>query len=1173
MDQTLNRIVLVFVALLISGISHIAAQDITVNAGIDNQTFNTCDAFIIDSGGQGGTGYSNGENVTFTICSDTPGDQVTVTFNLFDLSPVDTQPGNGNNSDQMYVFDGPNTGANPLGNYGGQGLQGVVIQATPQNTSGCLTFQFVSNDSGTGQFTASASCNTPCATPIANGFIVDGITPDSIRVCVGEPIVFQEQGSTAQPGFNLVSYTWDFMDGSEETVTTPGAQVSHSFSQAGNYLVQLFVQDDNPDNVCLNSNFISLDILVATIPSFAGFQEDVVMCIGEDLNFTATPELYEVTWSGFNGGVEIENGCLPDTLLGISQDIEIFQMGFLAGTTIQSIDDIESICLDMEHSFMGDLVIYITCPNGQQAMLHQQGGGGTQIGVPVQEDNINCDDPATQGEAWHYCFSPTATETWVEWVNNSGFGGTLPEGDYESIEPLDSLVGCPTNGIWTLTVVDNWAADDGQLVAFELVLDESLYPEVVEYTPEILPGASSSYWNTPAPYAVINDANLDEITITPTAEGTFEYVYSVIDDFGCTNDTSFFVTVFEALQVSAPDDFTIGCDDVALQAFFEGLPVASCSDCGEFNYCYSDNDNFVWTFCTDSPGDGTMLTFEFIDGQMEGFWETLDIYDGENTAAPLIASWSTGDASGQSWTATNASGCITIAFSADGSVSCNGGSFSEWTYSVSTGGPEYEWQWTPATFLNDPTLQAPTIQNLTEQTTYTVTGYPTGHPDCASSDEVVVLLDPGANPGNDTTITVCSTSPPFLMTDSLGGTPSYSGIWTDIAGNEIADGMFDPAAAVNAEFTYAIPGGCFDPADLTIQIIPSLNLITSNDTILCADGIAALDVYTLEDGLGPYTYNWTFNGEEVGNVRNMEYAPDSSGTACVSIEDQCAYAASQCLDVVLLPPVEVTFTSDTLALCWPETFALSVTSDTATYNSSLWTVSDGNNYLNLDQLTLSFAEPGQYEVDLQLTNIAGCQYDSPQTLILNSYAPPTAGYVVGPQPTDIFETELQFEDMTTGYPIQSYAWTFSTIEGTLLGGSASANPVFTFPNAFGADYLVTLEVTDIHNCTDITYGNTVVIDDILQFYVPTGFTPNNDGLNDVLQFVGADIDEQRFHFEVFNRFGELIYESKDPNSAWTGNVGGGTHFAPNGVYNWRAIVVSKSTGAKKEIDGSITIMR
>ena len=1173
MMKHLCRLTALSFALFVCGHSTVVGQ-ITVNAGINNQTFSTCNEFIIDSGGQGGPGYSNDENVTFTICSDNPGDQVTVTFNLFSLSPVDTQPGNGDNSDQMYVFDGPNTGANSLGNYGGTGLQGVVIQATPQNTTGCLTFQFVSNDSGTGQFTASASCNTPCATPQAGGIIVGGITQDSIRVCVGEEITFREQGSMAQPGFNLVSYTWDFMDGSNETVTAPGADVTHAFSQAGNYLVQLFVQDDNPDNVCLNSNFISLDVLVATIPSFAGFQEDLVMCIGEELNFTATPELYEVTWTGFNGNVEIENGCLPDTLLGISQDIEIFQMGFLAGTTIESIGDIESICLEMEHSFMGDLVIYVTCPNGQQVMLHQQGGGGTQIGVPVQEDNIDCDNPATQGEAWNYCFTPNATETWVEWVNNSGgFGGTLPEGDYEPVAPLDGLIGCPTNGIWTLTVVDNWAADDGQLIGFGLNLDPSLYPDIVEYTPQISPDASGSYWTSPAPFAVIEGTSMDEITITPAAEGVFEYTYNVIDDFGCSNDTSFFITVFEALLVQAPDDFTIGCDDLPMVASFQGLPPSSCSDCGEFNYCYIDNDNFTWTFCPDVLNDGTALTFEFIDGAMEAGFEDFLVYDGASTAAPLIEAWSGGDASGQSWTATNTDGCITVSFTSDGSISCNGGSYSEWTYAVSNGGPEYEWQWTPATFLDDPTIQGPTIVDLTSPVTYTVTGYPVGHPNCASSDEVVVSLDPGSDPGDDNTITVCTTELAFLMTDSLGGNPSSGGVWTDAAGNVVTDGMFDPSTGTGGVFSHTIPGGCYDPAELTVQIYLPLDLSISNDTIICDQGVVDMDVYSLSNGLAPYSYAWTYAGSDVGNTAQIDYAPTGSGQVCIEVNDACAYTANQCFNVEMLPPVEATFTADTTEGCWPDAFHLSITSDPTTFNNSTWTFADGSSYFNVNDLEVSFENPGQYNATLTLSNLVGCQYIANMPLTLYSYAPPVVGYIAGPQPTDIYDTEIHFESVISGYPIQSYAWTFSEVDGTLLGGSNQANPVFTFPNAYGNNYIVTLEVTDIHNCSAMTTGNTVVINDIPQFYIPTGFTPNGDGLNDVLQFIGADIDETRFQFEVFNRFGQKMFESNDPNAAWTGNTADGEYYAPNGVYSWRAIVVSKSTGVKKEINGSIIIMR
>ncbi|MFN9327581.1 MAG: proprotein convertase P-domain-containing protein, partial [Flavobacteriales bacterium] len=67
--------------------------------------------------------------------------------------------------------------------------------------------------------------------------------------------------------------------------------------------------------------------------------------------------------------------------------------------------DLPSVCVSMEHSFMGDLVVYLTCPNGQSVTFHQQGGGGTFIGGALDGETV----PPSPGECWEYCFSPFAT--------------------------------------------------------------------------------------------------------------------------------------------------------------------------------------------------------------------------------------------------------------------------------------------------------------------------------------------------------------------------------------------------------------------------------------------------------------------------------------------------------------------------------------------------------------------------------------------------------------------------------------------------------------------------------------------------------------------------------------------------------------------------------------------
>ena len=138
-----------------------------------------------------------------------------------------------------------------------------------------------------------------------------------------------------------------------------------------------------------------------------------------------------------------------------------------------------SFFVNMEHSFMGDLIITYTCPNGQSLAVVQQGGGGTQIGIPDQGDGTG------PGVGWDYSWSPTATNG--TWADNAG--GTLPAGMYESAQPFSLLEGCPVDGVWQIEICDLWGADDGYLFAWGIdfgnCIEESgcTNPEACNYDP------------------------------------------------------------------------------------------------------------------------------------------------------------------------------------------------------------------------------------------------------------------------------------------------------------------------------------------------------------------------------------------------------------------------------------------------------------------------------------------------------------------------------------------------------------------------------------------------------------------------------------------------------------------------------------------------------------------
>ena len=129
-------------------------------------------------------------------------------------------------------------------------------------------------------------------------------------------------------------------------------------------------------------------------------------------------------------------------------------------------NDIVNLFMNLEHSYMGDLLITLICPNGQSLVVHEQGGTGTNLGVPGFLNS----EPAI---GWDYWWEPGATNG--TWVDNALIGGTLPSGSYESVQPFTNLNGCPLNGTWEVEICDLIGSDSGSI--FNWSLETSFYYE------------------------------------------------------------------------------------------------------------------------------------------------------------------------------------------------------------------------------------------------------------------------------------------------------------------------------------------------------------------------------------------------------------------------------------------------------------------------------------------------------------------------------------------------------------------------------------------------------------------------------------------------------------------------------------------------------------------------
>lgn len=484
----------------------------------DGGTAYGCSGALLDSGGEGASGYGNNETQQITICSDqSTGTGISLQWITFTLSTAGSAP-----TDQIMIYDGDNTSSPLIGVWSGSDNPGIIASSFT-NLTGCLTITFTSNETGVGIFAAAVNCVTPCEPPTAVATLGSAIPA---LVCQGEVITFDGSASTAAGTNSIAEYNWNFDDGIQDSLT--GAIVTHSFPNAGEYVVQLTLTDDNE---CNNTNLVDLQILVSTTPTFAGTLPGDTICEGESVTLLANP--VGVEWSGvpetnLGGGI-----FLPDDQ-GVAFNTSLLFTNFAPGQTLTDINDLPSVCVSMEHSFMGDIVVSLACPSGQSVIFHQQGGGGTYLGIPIDNDAT----PDAMGTCFNYCWSPTATNG--TWVDNSG--GTLPSGTYESLNPMSALEGCELNGTWTFTIVDLWSIDNGFLCDWSLNFDPSLFPSLTTFTP-VLGTTTSDSSNWVGNGFVADPNNPLAGVATPVGVGEYDYVFSVTDNFGCTYDTTITIVV------------------------------------------------------------------------------------------------------------------------------------------------------------------------------------------------------------------------------------------------------------------------------------------------------------------------------------------------------------------------------------------------------------------------------------------------------------------------------------------------------------------------------------------------------------------------------------------------------------------------------------------------------
>lgn len=527
---------------------------------------------FVDDGGATGD-YSPGLYEILTICPDIPNGtpKIQASFGgqgfTWDV----------HSSDFLTVFDGPFITSPSLGSYNNANAPtGFGVVASWTNATGCLTFVFESDgaNQGTGW-----EANISCASPPQDiemhmeGFInnsttntLDPADTGYVDICQGDSVLFVAKpvfpfsseitGQGYSQTLDNIDYLWEFSDG---TVGPNNDSVWYKPNGENGIFVGLNITDSYPHNTSMSAK-----VRISTTPSFltSGPLQDSV-CFGVTTELTGGVTNSDTT--GVNipensfqlGGNYAGLTYLPDGS-NAEYTTEIHMSGFPPGSTVQNVGDIQQMCVDMEHSYLGDLEMWLECPDGTEVIIFNSytagnfpggfGGGPRFLGEPIKSSNSG------PGNGYEYCFS-SVNNNWgpfaTEYQNNTiptpptapSNGNTMdPNGIYAPEDSFLGFQGCPLNGDWTLHVKDNWAGDDGYIFEWGIFFDPSLYPENEFYQNTI----TDAFW-TPEPTMVSDPSNDTIVSVEPGGLGDYFYTFNVTDDFGCSYDTTLTLHVLDTI--------------------------------------------------------------------------------------------------------------------------------------------------------------------------------------------------------------------------------------------------------------------------------------------------------------------------------------------------------------------------------------------------------------------------------------------------------------------------------------------------------------------------------------------------------------------------------------------------------------------------------------------------
>jgi gliding motility-associated-like protein len=373
---------------------------------------------------------------------------------------------------------------------------------------------------------------------------------------------------------------------------------------------------------------------------------------------------------------------------------------------------------------------------------------------------------------------------------------------------------------------------------------------------------------------------------------------------------------------------------------------------------------------------------------------------------------------------------------------------------------------------------------------------------------------------------------------------------------------------------------CTSTVSTQSAVVPKNDVINASFTVTPASQtLPASTVFiTNTTNTGPWTYSWNFGdgSSSTSAGPNLQHSYATYGTYVITLtvkNNVCVETQAKTITIAAIPP-HVDFSYDPASGCEPLTVKFTNLSQFAEPDTYLWSFGSGQATSHAINPTYTYYEPGTYTVSLSASNVTNQVVTETKQMIITVYAKPSAQFETKPKVVSIPGGTLYTKN--NSLHANSYLWDF---------GDGGMSNQFEPSHVYDSEgvFNISMIATSVENCQDTAFvKGAVMVQKGGQLLVPNAFSPNllgapagggpgggsSDGKNDVFLPVMRGVTE--FEMLVFNRWGILLFESRDSTVGWDGYYNG--KLCPQDVYVYKITAVYEN-GERVVRTGDINLIR